>query len=63
MFGKNSAPMESQYVAQEKARRNPDRYPLAAETVLKSTYMNDSIDSVKTTTKAGVELYHQLKAL
>ena len=35
VFGKNSAPMESQFVAQENARRNQDRYPLAAETVLK----------------------------
>ena len=29
VFGKNSAPMESQFVAQENARRNQDRYPLA----------------------------------
>ena len=35
VFGKNSAPMESQFVAQENAPRNQDRYPLAAETVLK----------------------------
>ena len=62
VFGKNSAPMESQFVAQENARRNQDRYPLAAETVLKSTYMDDSIDSVEND-KEEVELYHQLKAL
>ena len=30
VFGKNSAPMESQFVAQENARRNQDRYSLAA---------------------------------
>ena len=54
--------MESQFVAQENARRNQDRYPLAAETVLKSTYMDDSIDSVEDEEK-GVELYHQLSAL
>ena len=47
VFGKNSAPMESQFVAQENARRNQDRYPLAADTVLKSTYMDDSIDNVE----------------
>ena len=35
VFGKNAAPMESQFVAQENARSNQDRYPLAAETVLK----------------------------
>ena len=37
VFGKNSAPMELQFVAQQNARRNQDRYPRAAETVLKST--------------------------
>ena len=52
VFGKNSAPMEAQYVAQENARRHKDRYPLAAETVLKSTYMDDSIDSVQDETTA-----------
>ena len=62
VFGKNSAPMESQFVAQENARRNQDRYPLAAETVLKSTYMDDSIDSVEND-EEGVELYGQMKAL
>ena len=34
VFGKNSAPVESQFVAQENARGNQDRYSLAAETVL-----------------------------
>ena len=61
VFGKNSAPMESQFVAQEDSRRNQDRYPLAAETVLKSTYMDDSIDSVEND-EEGVESYRQLKA-
>ena len=54
--------MESQFVAQENARRNQDCYPFAAETVLKSTYMHDSIDSVENG-EEGVELYRQLKAL
>ena len=62
VFGKNSAPTESQFITQENARRNQDRYPLAAETVLKSTYMDDSIDSVEND-EEGVELYRQLKAL
>jgi hypothetical protein len=35
---------------------------MAAETVLKSTYMDDSIDSVETDEK-GVELYQQLRDL
>ena len=54
--------MESQFVAQENARRNQDCYPLAAETVLKSTYMDDSNDSVEND-EEGVELNRQLKAL
>ena len=62
VFGKNSARMESQFVALENARRNRDRYPLAAETVLKSTDMDDAIDSVEND-EEGVELYRQLKAL
>ena len=43
VFGKNSAPMEAQFVAQENGRRHQDQYPLATETVLESTYMDDSI--------------------
>ena len=62
VFGKNSAPMESQFVAQENARRHQTDYPLAAETVLKSTYMDDSIDSVENDVTA-VELSRQLQQL
>ena len=62
VFGKNSAPMESQFVAQENARRHQEEFPKAAETVLKSTYMDDSIDSVETD-EEGIELYQQLEAL
>ena len=36
VFGKNSAPIEAQFVAQENAIRHQDVYPMAAETVLKS---------------------------
>ena len=62
VFGKNSAPMEAQFVAQENARRHQDKYPLAAETVLKSTYMGDSIDSVETV-QEGIQLYIELDSL
>ena len=48
VFGKNAAPMECQFVARENARSHENLYPMAAETVLKSTYMDDSIDSVET---------------
>ena len=48
VLGKNSAPMESQFVAHGTARSHQDQFPKAAETALKSTYMDDSIDSVET---------------
>jgi hypothetical protein len=35
---------------------------MAAETVLKSTYMDNSIDSVETD-KEGIELYQQLREM
>ena len=50
------------FIAQENARRHQTEFPLAAETVLQSTYMDDSLDSVEEDEK-GVELYHQLNAL
>ena len=62
VFGKNSAPMEAQFVAQENARRHQDVYPLAAETVLKSTDMDDSLDSVETV-QGGIQLYKELDSL
>ena len=39
--------MEVQFVSQENTRRHESIYPAAAETVLKSTYMHDSLDSVE----------------
>ena len=62
VFGKNLAPMEAQFVAQENARRHQHLYPLAAETVLESTYMDDSIDSVEDE-QSGVKLYHKLRVV
>lgn len=62
VFGKNSAPMESQFVAQENARRHQDTYRLGAEATLKSKYMDDSIDSVETD-EEGIHLYQQLDRL
>ena len=60
--GKNSAPVKSQFVAQENARRNQDCYVLAAETVLESTYIDDSIKSVENDVE-GEELYRKLNEL
>ena len=60
VFGKNLAPMEAQFIAQENARKYQGIYLLAAESILKSTYMDDSIDSVEDE-EDGVKLYHHLK--
>ena len=62
VFGKNAAPMESQIVAQENARRHLEEFLKTAETVLKSTYLDDSVDSVETDVE-GIEWYQQLDAL
>lgn len=55
----NASPFLSQYVSQENARKHANKYPLAAETVLQSMYMDDSMDSVEN----GIELYKQLHKL
>ena len=62
MFGVNSSPFQAQYVVQQHAKALSDSYPLAAETILKSTYMDDSMDSVMTEAK-GIELYNELNAV
>jgi len=54
--------MEPQFVTRENGSRPQDVYPLAAETVLKSTYMDDSIDSVETV-QNGIQLYKELNSL
>ena len=58
VFGVNASPFQAQFVAQEHAKRHQSEIPLAAET-LKSTYMDDSMDSVPGASTA-VELYNQL---
>ena len=47
VFGVNSSPFLAQFVSQRNAIDNQSKYPLAADTVLNSTYMDDSMDSVK----------------
>ena len=41
-----------QYVSQENARLYANEYPLAAVTILNSTFMDDSVDSVKNNEQA-----------
>ena len=55
VFGVILSPFQAQFGAQEHARRHQSIFLLEAETVLKSTYMDDSMDSVPSG-KAAVEL-------
>ncbi|XP_062566818.1 uncharacterized protein LOC134229116 [Saccostrea cucullata] len=62
VFGMNSSPFQAQPVAQTHAETNKENYPMAAETVLKSTYMDDSMDSVASD-EDGVKLHSELSTL
>ena len=62
VFGVNASPFLAQYPARHNAHQHADTYPRAAETVLESTYMDDSMDSVRSD-EEGVELVRQLSAL
>ena len=46
VFGLDSAPFLGQYIFQKSAKENQKDFPFAAETVLQSTYMDDSMDSM-----------------
>ena len=62
VFGVNSSPFLAQLVSRHHARIYEKAFPKAAETVLQSTYMDDSMDSVLTD-ELGVDLYEQLSKL
>ncbi|CAC5373897.1 unnamed protein product [Mytilus coruscus] len=62
VFGVNSSPFQAQFVSRKHAEMTKDSYPRATETVLKSTYMDDSMDSV-INDEQGIELYNQLSQL
>ena len=62
VFGANCSPFIAQFVSQEHARQLASEYPLAAQTVLESTYMDDCMDSVLDDHQ-GLELYRQLSEL
>ncbi|XP_065177331.1 uncharacterized protein LOC135807824 [Sycon ciliatum] len=59
VFGANASPFLAQFVSHEHARAHQQQYPLAAETMLASTYMDDSMDSAMDDVE-GVLLYEQL---
>ena len=44
VFGVNSCPYQAQFVSQKHARENKEQCPKAAEAILESTYMDDSMD-------------------
>ena len=54
--------VSKQFVAQTHAEKHRDEFPMAAETVLKSTYMDDSMDSVVDKSQ-GIKLYEELNQL
>jgi len=62
VFGLTSSPFLAQFVTQRHAKMNCNDYPRAAETILKSTYMDDSMDSVATE-EEGIHLYEELSYL
>ena len=62
VFGVNSSPFQAQLVLQQHARQYQSTFPMAAETVLKSTYIDDSMDSVGTE-EQGMTLYSELSTL
>ena len=62
VFGVNASPYLAQFVSQHNARMHQSEFPLASETVLKSTYMDDSMDSVENEETAQL-LYKELTEL
>ena len=62
VFGVNASPFLAQFVSQHHARIFEDIYPRAAEAILKSTYMDDSMDSVMSESEV-ITVYKQLSEL
>jgi hypothetical protein len=62
VFVVDSSPFQAQYISQKHAGLYNNDFPMAAETVLKSTYMDNSMDSVLND-EQGIKLYNQLSQL
>lgn len=62
VFGVNASPFLAQIIAQHNAKKYANEYPRASETVLLSTYMDDSMDSVDNE-ETCLNLYHDLTNL
>ena len=57
-----SAPFRAQYVSQENARIYQKEFPHASTTVCKSTYMDDSLVSVRDN-QTAIQLFEELQGL
>ena len=62
MFEMNADPFQVQNVVRYYAEKHQAEYPLAAERILESTYMDDTIDSRETENNA-IFLFEELKKL
>ena len=62
VFGVNSCPFQAQLVTRKHAEEKMTEFPAAADAVLNSTYMDDTMDSVADDSD-GVQLYEQLSEL
>ena len=52
VFGLNASPFLAQLVSQENAAKFITKFPRAANAILESTYMDDTLDSVATVEEA-----------
>ena len=62
VFGDASAQLRVQFVSWENAKIYEKEFPFAAETVRKSIYMDDSLDSTKDNDSA-IQLFEELQSL
>ena len=62
LFGVNASPFLAQCVSQFHAMLFRQSHPRASETILKSTYMDNSMDSVLNEVE-GINLYKELSEL
>ena len=62
VFGVNASPFLAQCVSQFHTMSFRQMHPKASETILKSTYMDDSMDSVLNEIE-GINLYKELSEL
>ena len=62
VFRVNPAPFDAQFISQEHTLELKDDYPLAADTVFNSTYMDNRMDS-ETDKNCSIKLHQELSVL